>query len=144
MRMSRTEYTLFLLVQMLLLSSAFEISLPGNKRLSYNAETGVLRFGPKPNKNVPIKGTSIDPYILASVEVRHTGSELKGHGAFAIADIEQDVFLGFYEGTKIESREALDAVIGERRQTAGQNSDSVSDYIMNIDGGVTCIDGFDR
>lgn len=129
---------------MMLLSSSFEITLPGNKRLSYNAETGVLRFGSKPNKNVPIKGTSIDPYILSSIEVRYTGSELKGYGAFAIADIEQDVFLGFYEGTKIESREALDAVIRERRKKAGQNCESANDYIMNIDGGVTFIDGFDR
>jgi SET domain-containing protein len=93
---------------------------------------------------VPIEGTLIDPHILASIEVRHTGSNLKGYGAYAIADIDEDVFLGFYEGTKIESREALDAVIRERRKKAGPKCDSASDYIMNVDGGVTFIDGFER
>lgn len=143
--MARLRSTLFLSFVICNVSSAFEISLPGNKRLSYNVETGVLRFGSKPNRNVPIKGTLVDPLILACIEVRHTGNDLKGYGAYATADIDKDVFIGFYEGTKIESRDALDTVITERRKKAVPNCDSASDYIiMNIDGGVTFIDGFER
>lgn len=126
------------------LSSSFEIQLPFNQRISYNTQTGVLRIGLKPKKIVPPDGTSVDPSILLSIQVRHSGNDIKGFGAFATSDIEKDVFIGFYEGKKITSRESLECIISQRRKVSKKNSDNAMNYIMNVDGGYTFIDGYER
>lgn len=125
-------------------SHGFNLQLPGGRQVSFNGETGVLRIqlAPGSSLKVPSKGTSPSIDVTECIEVKFTGQEEKGYGAFAISEIEKDAFIGFYEGEVITSRESLDNLLCEREKempTASSN-----DYIMSLDGGVTFMDGYRR
>ena len=139
----------------------FELPLPGGRKISFNGDTGVLRIQLDQNANnrkykIPEKGTKPSTNIINSIQVKYTGIEAKGYGAYATKLIETDAFLGFYEGDIISSREALDFRIEERKRDLkkkininNSNDDrsiqmNAMDYVMSLDGGVTFIDGYLR
>lgn len=142
---------------------------------------GVLRIRPPPLKQqqesginfvVPPKGTMPSSRVLDSIEIRKTKS--KGYGAFAIRQIDEGTFLGFYEGTVVKGRENLERLCQQRHEKLLQNAHdglrndnnygeltqqmctglsrseismtttSAMDYVMSLDGGVTFLDGHDR
>jgi len=150
-----TYFTLFYLARTtVILCEAFQITL-GGRSISYNGETGVLRIQLEEtlldsSLIVPPLGTRPSDDVMNSIQVRDTGIEGKGFGAFATREIEKNTFLQFYEGEIIKSREALDAIITERammiQQSNGKNwkGTNAMDYVMSLDGGVTFIDGFER
>eukprot|EP00559_Dactyliosolen_fragilissimus_P007737 CAMPEP_0184860914 /NCGR_PEP_ID=MMETSP0580-20130426/5708_1 /TAXON_ID=1118495 /ORGANISM="Dactyliosolen fragilissimus" /LENGTH=254 /DNA_ID=CAMNT_0027358189 /DNA_START=3 /DNA_END=767 /DNA_ORIENTATION=- len=158
--------------------TAFHISLPGGREIDYNAQTGVLRIKLEPsstttNLKIPPMDTPPKRETLDAIEIQYI-SEQKGYGAFAKKNLASDTFLGFYEGTKFDSREALDKAIRQRQrqrqirkilfvhdgshEVSDSDNDKKSnekksqkelpsyrmDYVMSLDGGQTFLDGFDR
>jgi len=147
-------FIVYYLARTILICNAFQITL-GGRSVSYNGETGVLRIQLKDpsrayNLVVPPLGTLPSDNVINSIQVKDTGIEGKGFGAFATREIAKNTFLQFYEGDIIKSRESLDAVITERasliRQSNGKSwkETNAMDYVMSLDGGVTFIDGFER
>lgn len=132
-----------LYAQLITLTSCLTVPLPGGRSISYNSKTGVLRIQLEPNAaNIPRQptaGTLPDPKLIQSIAVRDTGIPQKGFGAYATKTLERDVFLGFYEGDLIRSRDTLDDIVRCRGQANG-----AMDYVMSLDGGVTFLDGYAR
>jgi len=137
-----------LYAQLITLTSCLTIPLPGGRSISYNSKTGVLRIQLEsntaattglPRQLLPTAGTHPDPNVVQSIDVRDTGIPQKGFGAYATRPIERDVFLGFYEGDLIRSRDTLEDVVRGRGQASG-----AGDYVMSLDGGVTFLDGYER
>lgn len=141
-----------------LFAHGFEIPLPGGRSIKYNQDTGVLRINLSDKNDrkissststitIPPIGTKPNQKLLDSIIVRDTGIIQKGFGAFATKALESGVFLGFYEGELIRTREKLDEIVRIRRKNDSGTSSASSgamDYVMSLDGGVTFIDGFER
>ena len=120
---------------------ALQLPLPGGGAISYNKGTGVLRIqlsAPPTMPSTITASSTIDPKTLELIVVRDTGIPSKGYGTFAIEKIEKNVFLGFYEGDVIKTRENLDEIANAR------NAKNAMDYVMALDGGITFLDGFKR
>jgi hypothetical protein len=112
--------------------TSFEIPLPGGGRVKLESGGVVrIRLGEEPDlPRVPPVGTLPEKSTLSSILVRDTGT-IKGYGAFCSKPLQQDTFLGFYEGRRVESREEL------------ERTSKSMDYVMSIDGGYTFLDGFE-
>lgn len=124
------------------------IPLPGGRGISINPDTGVIRIklasDAERKVDVPPIGTQPSDKVKDSIIVKDTGT-IKGFGAFSLAKIPCDSFLGFYEGQVLTSREALDAKIAERKSTMEEEEVSnAMAYVMALDGGVTFLDGYER
>jgi len=137
---------IFLQAQLIILTSCIVIPLPGGRSISYNSQTGVLRIQLESKLNpqnqvpsLPAAGTRPDQSVVESIEVRDTRISGKGFGAYATKPLKSDVFLGFYEGDLVRSRESLDEIVRRRQQARG-----AMDYIMSLDGGATFLDGYER
>lgn len=156
-----TSCTYFLIIQIVTLYSkylfqvtppvnGFQIPLPGGKSISYNPESGVLRIQlSKENSKIKVPPANTKPSdeIINSIEVRDTCIPQKGYGAFATNFIQEGMFLGFYEGELIRSREMLDEIVAERIKNCNNGKctgSTAMDYVMSIDGGMTFIDGYNR
>ena len=110
-------------------ADAWNLPLPGGGRIAY--EGGLLRIRTESDQGLPSMppaDATIDPTVLASIEVKDTGT-VKGFGAFCIGNqLPRHTFLGFYEGT---ARTTLDGLTN-------------TEYIMSLDGGATYLDGYER
>ncbi len=127
---------------------SFKIPLPGGRQVTFNQDTGVLRIQLAPGSalKVPPKGTVPSFAILDCIQVKDTGVKEKGYGAFATGSIEKDAFIGFYEGDFISSREELDSIVSDRRNSTEVNTNvnAAMDYVMSLDGGMSFMDGYSR
>jgi len=123
-----------LFVLMISVSHCFNIPLPGGKSVRFE-EGGIIRIKyEKDNSDlppVPEPGTQVSKQVLQSMEIRDTGT-IKGFGVYCTRPLERHSFLGFYEGTLVESRKELD-----KKKTP-------KDYVMSTDGGATFLDGYER
>mmetsp|Transcript_24476 Transcript_24476/g.44275 ORF Transcript_24476/g.44275 Transcript_24476/m.44275 type:complete len:204 (-) Transcript_24476:369-980(-) len=125
---------LLLPLTLLQVSHSFVIPLPGGKRIRFE-EGGIIRiqydekFSDIPP--MPPRGTKVPSRVLESTEVRDTGT-VKGFGVYCTKPLDPYMFLGFYEGRVILSREELDQLT------------TPNEYVMSIDGGATFLDGYER
>lgn len=153
---------IFHAVHVAILAQAFQIPLPGGRSINFNEKTGVLRINLEaerdrkgPTTGVPPLGTVPSDDVLKCIQVRDTGTP-KGYGAFAtplggqstnavVVVLPSESFLGFYQGDIITTREELDATVQQRRKKLlSGNADTIMDYVMSLDGGVTFLDGYAR
>lgn len=112
---------------------SFNIPLPGGRRIKIEAG-GVVRIQLSSEQSLPPAppiGTLPSESAISSIGVLDTGTT-KGYGAFCLKPLEKFTFLGFYDGTLVVSREAL------------ETKNRSMDYVMSMDGGYTFLDGFDR
>jgi hypothetical protein len=107
---------------------AWNLPLPGGRNVSFDA--GIIRIQLQDTSGLPRMPPPevvISPTALNSIAVKDTGTQ-KGFGAFCTSALDQDQFLGFYEGDTITS---LDGV-------------GNTEYVMSLDGGATFLNGFKR
>jgi SET domain-containing protein len=130
-----------------LLTPCFNLPLPGGRSISYNQDTGVLRIQleeqqqQQQQRSVNEDGLLVVSKVtLDSIVVRDTKT-VKGHGAYATANLSANTFLGLYEGTMIRSRESLEA---KYSRSGTQKKINGMDYVLSLDGGVTFLDGSER
>ena len=145
LNMIRCLLLLLFFVDLIDVANGWNIPLPGGGRIQLD-DGGILRIQLDATQKkqlssviIPPSDTKISPTILDCIEVRDTKT-IKGYGAYCVnRPIPKHAFLGFYEGTVINSRDELDS---KRRHCDGDNN--YMDYIMSVDGGATFIDGYDR
>lgn len=129
-----TMLLLLLCIALLQVSHSFIIPLPGGKRIRFE-EGGIIRIQYDDEISdlppMPSKGTNVLSKVFESTKVQDTGT-VKGFGVYCTKPLDPYMFLGFYEGRVISSREELD------QQTTR------NEYVMSLDGGQTFLDGYER